>query len=166
VQEDFNVGAALIPNLDSIEDFRVLTGNFSAPYGNYSGGQVVVSTKTGTNALHGSGFEFLRNTNLDARNFFSAARARYDQNQFGGTLGGPIKKNQAFFFTDYQGTRITQGIETGLISVPSLEERAGNLSGIAKSLTGAVNGQSWANRLSQSLGYPAPEPVRRRLYYG
>ena len=160
VEEDFNMGAALIPNLDSIEDFRVLTGNFDAQYGNYSGGQIVVTTKSGTNNLHGSGFDFLRNTNLDARNFFSAGRARYDENQFGGTLGGPIKKDHSFFFGDYQGTRITQGIETGLISVPSLDERAGDLSGIAGSLTGNVNGQSWANRLSQSLGYPvsAGEP--------
>jgi hypothetical protein len=154
VEEDFNMGVALIPNLDSIEDFRVLTGNFDAQYGNYSGGQVVVTTKTGTNDLHGSGFEFLRNTNLDARNFFSAGRARYDENQFGATLGGRIKRDRSFFFTDYQGTRINQGIETGLISVPSLPERAGDLSGIANSLTGDVNGQAWANRLSQSLGYP------------
>ena len=160
VEEDFNMGAALIPNLDSIEDFRVLTGNFDAQYGNYSGGQVVVTTKAGTNDLHGSGFDFLRNTNLDARNYFSADRAQYDENQFGATLGGPIKKDRSFFFADYQGTRITQGIETGLISVPSLDERAGNLLGIAGSLTGNVNGQSWANRLSQSLGYPvsAGEP--------
>jgi hypothetical protein len=160
VEEDFNMGAALIPNLDAIQDFRVLTGNFDAQYGNYSGGQVVVSTKTGTNDLHGSSFEFLRNTSLDARNFFAADRARYEENQFGGTLGGPLKKNQVFFFADYQGTRINQGIETGLISVPSQEERAGNLSGIAASLIGDVNGQSWANRLSQTLGYPvsAAEP--------
>ena len=153
VEEDFNMGTALVPNLDSIEDFRVLTGNFDAQYGNYSGGQVVVSTKSGTNDLHGSGFEFLRNTNLDARNYFSAGRARYDQNQFGGTLGGAIKRDKAFFFADYQGTRLTQGIETGLISVPSLDERQGNLSGVANSLTGNVNGQAWADLLSQSLGY-------------
>ena len=161
VEEDFNMGAALIPNLDSIEDFRVLTGNFDAQYGNYSGGQVVVSTKSGTNDLHGSGFEFLRNTDLDARNpFDSPDRAKYDQNQFGGTLGGALKRDQTFFFADYQGTRINQGVETGLISVPSLDERAGDLTGIAGLLKGNVNGESWADRLSQSLGYPvsAGEP--------
>ncbi len=160
VEEDFNMGAALIPNLDSIQDFRVLTGNFDAQYGNYSGGQVLVSTKTGTNDLHGSGFEFLRNTDFDARNFLSPDRARYDQNQFGGTLGGAIKRDKAFFFADYQGTRLQQGIETGLISVPSLAEREGDLSGMAGSLGGNVNGQAWANLLSQSVGYPvtAGEP--------
>ena len=97
VEEDFNMGAALIPNLDSIEDFRVLTGNFDAQYGNYSGGQVVVTTKAGTNDLHGSGFDFLRNTNLDARNYFSADRARYDQNQFGAHFRRPHQKRPVVF---------------------------------------------------------------------
>ena len=154
VEEDFSMGTALIPNLDSLQEFRVLTSNFDAEYGNYSGGQIVVTTKSGTNELHGSGFDFLRNTNLDARNYFSSDRARYDQSQFGGTFGGPIKKEKSFFFIDYQGTRMTEGVETGLISVPAIPERTGDLSGIASSLTGAVNGQSWANLLSQRLGYP------------
>jgi len=154
VEEDFSMGTALIPNLDSIQEFRVLTSNFDAEYGNYSGGQIVVTTKSGTNEFHGSGFDFLRNTNLDARNYFDLDRARYDQSQFGGTFGGPIKKEKSFFFIDYQGTRMTEGVETGLISVPAIPERAGDLSGIANSLTGAVNGQSWANSLSHNLGYP------------
>jgi hypothetical protein len=153
VEEDFSMGTALIPNLDSIQEFRVLTSNFDAEYGNYGGGQIVVTTKSGTNEFHGSGFDFLRNTNLDARNYFSSDRARYDQSQFGGTFGGPIKKEKSFFFTDYQGTRITEGVETGLISVPTNNERAGDLSDVASSLTGAVNGQYWANLLSQNLGY-------------
>jgi len=154
VEEDFSMGTALIPNLDSIQEFRLLTSNFDAEYGNYSGGQIVVTTKSGTNQFHGSGFDFLRNTNLDARNYFSSDRARYDQKQFGGTFGGPFKKEKSFFFVDYQGTRMTQGVETGLISVPAIPERTGDLSGIASLLTGAVNGQSWANALSQKLGYP------------
>ena len=154
VEEDFSMGTALVPNLDSIQEFRVLTSNFDAEYGNYSGGQIVVTTKSGTNEFHGSGFDFLRNTNLDARNYFSPDRARYDQSQFGGTFGGPIKREKSFFFIDYQGTRMTEGMETGLISVPALPERTGDLSSIASSLTGAVNGQSWANSLSESLGYP------------
>jgi hypothetical protein len=153
VQEDFNMGSALIPNLDSIQDFRVLTTNYDAEYGNYSGGQIVVTTKSGTNALHGSGFDFLRNTALDARNYFSSGRARYDQNQFGGTLGGPLKNTAAFFFADYQGTRMTQGVETGLIAVPSAADRRGDLTDVAGSLHGTVNGQFWANLLAQNLGY-------------
>jgi len=154
VEEDFSMGTALVPNLDSIQEFRVLTSNFDAEYGNYSGGQIVVTTKSGTNEFHGSGFDFWRNTNLDARNYFSPDRARYDQNQFGGTFGGPIRREKSFFFMDYQGTRMTEGVETGLISVPAIPERRGDLSGIANLLTGVVNGQSWAGSLSQNLGYP------------
>jgi hypothetical protein len=152
-QEDFKMGAAIVPNLDSIREFRVLTSNFDAEYGNFSGGQVLVTTKSGTNELHGSAFEFLRNTDLDARNYFAADRAMYDRNQFGATVGGPIRKDKVFFFADYQGTRMTQGVDTGLISVPSLQNRTGNFSDIASTLTGSVNGQYWADLLSEKLGY-------------
>ena len=152
-QEDFNMGAAIVPNLDSIQDLRVLTGNFNAEYGNFSGGQILVSTRSGANELHGSVFEYLRNTALDARNYFAPDRAEYLRNQFGGTFGGAIRKDKLFYFADYQGTRMTQGVDTGLISVPSLQDRAGDFSDIARSLTGNVNGQYWASQLSQKLGY-------------
>src|SRR3984885_12143790 len=153
VEEGKNNGAAIIPNLDSISEFRIITNNFDAEYGNYSGGQINVVTKSGTNELHGDVFEFLRNTDLDARNYFSPTRGAFDQNQFGGTIGGPIRKNKVFFFADYQGTRSTQGIDTGQIPVPSLQDRTGNLSDVASSLTGTVSGPYWANQLSQKLGY-------------
>ena len=122
-------------------------------YGNFSGGQVLVVTKSGANQFHGSGFEFLRNTALDSRSYFSASRAQYDRNQYGGTVGGPVVRDKVFFFADYQGTQMAQGIETGLISVPSLADRSGNLADVANSLTGNVNGQYWAGVLSQKLGY-------------
>jgi hypothetical protein len=153
VVERFTMGAAIIPNLDSIAEFRILTGNFDAEYGNYSGGRISVVTKSGSNQFHGTGFEFLRNTDLDARNFFSPERAVYQQHQFGGLFGGPIVKNRVFFFSDYQATRQKQGVDTGLVQVPSLQERAGNFSGIADQLTGTVSGQYWANLLSGKLGY-------------
>lgn len=153
VQEDFNMGAAVVPNLDSIQEFRVLTNNFNPEFGNFSGGQVLVTTKSGTNEWHGSAFDFLRNTSLDARNYFATDRANYDRNQFGGTLGGPIRREKAFFFADYQGTRMTEGIETGLISVPSTRNRAGDFSDNAGVLSGTVNGQYWADLLTQKLGY-------------
>jgi Carboxypeptidase regulatory-like domain len=153
VEEGFNMGTAIVPNLDSIEEFRLLTGNFDAQYGNYSGGQVLVTTKSGTNEWHGSGFEFLRNTALDARNYLASERATYERNQYGGTVGGPVVRDKVYFFADYQGTRMTQGVETGLISVPSLQDRSGDFADVASSLTGAVNGQYWANLLSQKLGY-------------
>ncbi|HTA47664.1 MAG TPA: carboxypeptidase regulatory-like domain-containing protein [Bryobacteraceae bacterium] len=153
VKELMNGGTSIVPNLDSIAEFRVLTNNFDAEYGNYSGGIVNVITKSGDNKLHGSAFEFLRNTLLDARNFFSPDRSFYRQNQFGGTVGGPIRKNQVFFFGDYQGTRTNQGIDTGLIAVPTLAERSGDMSGIASQLTGTVNGPYLVNLLTQKLGY-------------
>ena len=153
VKELMNGGTAIVPNLDSIAEFRVLTNNFDAEYGNYSGGIINVVTKSGSNQLHGSGFEFLRNTDLDARNFFSPERGFFRQNQFGGTVGGPIKKNKVFFFADYQGTRNSQGLDTGLIGVPTLAERAGNFSDAAGTLTGSVGGPYLADLLSKKLNY-------------
>ena len=152
-EEDVNAGTAIIPNLDSIAEFRILTSNFDAEYGGYTGGHINVITKSGTNSFHGNIFEFFRNTDLDARNYFSTSRGTFDQNQFGGTLGGPIVRNKVFFFADYQGTRLTQGIDTGIIPVPSMQDRSGNLSDITSALTGVVTGQSWANTLSKELGY-------------
>jgi hypothetical protein len=154
VQEHMNGGTSVVPNLDSIEEFRVLTNNFDPQYGNYNGGIVNVITKSGSDVFHGGAFEFFRNTALDARNYFSPERAAFNQNQPGGTLGGPLKKGTLFFFADYQATRTTQGIETGLIPVPSLAERSGNFAGLADRLTGSVNGQYWANLLAQKLGHP------------
>ena len=153
VEEDVNMGTSIIPNLDSIAEFRILTSNFDSEYGNYSGGQILVITKSGVNQFHGGLFEYLRNTDLDARNFFSSDRAKFQQNQFGATLGGPIRKNKAFFFADYQGTRLVQGIDTGLINVPSLANRTGNLSDASNALSGSVSGAAWARQLSGRLGY-------------
>jgi hypothetical protein len=165
-EEDVNMGTAIIPNLDSIAEFRILTSNFDAEYGEFSGGQINVVTKSGTNAFHGDLFEFLRNTDLDARNYFSPTRGTFIQNQFGGTFGGPIRRSKVFFFSDYQGTRQRQGVDTGLIPVPSLQDRSGNLSDLAGlfSSTQTVNGQSisvpttvsgpvWAQTLSQQFRY-------------
>ena len=153
VQEGANMGTAIIPNLDSIAEFRILTNNFDAEYGNYSGGQINAITKSGTNSYHGDVFDFLRNTDLDARNFYSPTRGKFIQNQFGGTAGGPILRDKLFFFGDYQGTRQILGQDTGNIQVPSLSERTGNLSDIASQLTGVVNGSYWASQLAQKLGY-------------
>ena len=153
VVERFTMGAAIIPNLDSIAEFRVLTGNFDAQYGNYAGGRINVITKSGTNAFHGSAFEFLRNTDFDARNFFSPERAVYQQNQAGAGFGGPILKNRLFFYADYQATLLTEGADTGLITVPSLLNRTGNFSDATSQLTGTVSGPYWANQLSGKLGY-------------
>ncbi|HVN80892.1 MAG TPA: carboxypeptidase regulatory-like domain-containing protein [Terriglobia bacterium] len=153
VQEAMQNGASVIPNLDSIAEFRILTNNFDAEYGHYSGGVVNVVTKSGTNKFHGDAFEFLRNTNLDARNYYSLERNDFRQNQFGGTFGGPIVHDRLFFFTDYQGTRQTLG-GAGFTPVPSAADREGNLADQSSFLTGTVTGTAFANTLSQSLGYP------------
>jgi hypothetical protein len=166
-EEDVNAGTAIVPNLDSIAEFRVVTSSFDAEYGEFSGGQIGVVTKSGGNEVHGSAFEFLRNTDLDARNYFSPARGTFLQNQFGGTLGGPIRRNRIFFFADYQGTRQTQGIDTGEISVPSDADRMGDLSDQAslfdplENVNGQpiyvpnlVSGPYFAGLLTQELGYP------------
>jgi len=160
VKELMNGGTSIVPDLDSIAEFRILTNNFDAEYGNYSGGIVNVVTKSGANQIHGSGFDFLRNTALDARNFFSPERSFYRQNQFGGTLGGPIRKNRVFFFGDYQGTRQSQGVDTGLFPVPSLADRDGNLADLSGALNGTVGGPYLASLLSKQLQYPvsANEP--------
>lgn len=154
VQEGAFMATAVLPNLDSLAEFRILTSNFDAEYGNYSGGQVNAITKSGTNQYHGDLFDFLRNTDLDARNFFSPGRAKFIQNQFGGTIGGPILHDKLFFFGDYQDTRQFLGLDTGNIAVPSPADRSGNLADIADQLTGVVNGGYWASILSQRLGYP------------
>jgi hypothetical protein len=151
VEEDVNMGTSIVPNLDSIDSFRVLTSNFDAEYGNSSGGQILVTTKSGSPQLHGSAFEFLRNTALDARNYFSQERAVYRQNQFGGTLGGaPFHSKSLSLFADYQGTRLTEGIDTGNIAVPSVAQRGGDFS--QTPLTGGVSGPYWAWLLSTRLG--------------
>ena len=152
VQEGIGQQAGIIPNLDSIEEFRILTSNTDAEYGNYSGGLINVVTKSGGNVFHGSGFEFLRNTDLDAKNYFSTQRSVFQQNQYGGTLGGPIKHNKLFFFADYQGQHTKQGQDTGVVAVPSLENRAGNFSD-SPTFTGKVNGPYLAQSLTNLLGY-------------
>lgn len=152
VEEDFNNIASVVPNLDSIAEFRVLTSNFDAEYGNFSGGQVLVTTKAGTNDLHGSAFEFFRNTNFDSTNYLARERAAYDRNQFGGTLGGHILRDRLFYFGDYQGTKMTQGVETGQIAVPSSANRTGDLGDQTAQLTGKVSGDYLAALLSQRLG--------------
>jgi Carboxypeptidase regulatory-like domain len=143
VQEHMNGGTSIVANLDSIDEFRVLTNNFDPEYGNYNGGMVTVITKSGSDSFHGNAFEFFRNTALDARGYFDLNRPVFRQNQFGGTLGGPLKYGKVYFFADYQGTRTKEGVETGEISVPSLEDRAGNLSDQAASfVTTEVNGNT------------------------
>jgi len=159
VQEFAFSGAGMIPNLDSIAEFRIVTNNFDAEYGNYAGGQINVITKSGANKFHGSAFEFLRNRSFDARNYFSQLRDDHKQNEFGGTFGGPIVHDKLFFFADYQGNRVIigQSGSTGTFVVPTAAERNGDFSALAASMTGTVQGPVWAQDLSQTLGYAVTE---------
>jgi hypothetical protein len=154
VQEDVNMGVAVVPTLDSISDLEVLTSAFDAKLGNQSGGQISVTTRSGGDRLHGSAYDYFRNTALDARNYFSLTRAPFHQQMFGGTVGGPVPRvSKLFFFADYQGTRQTQGVDTGLIAVPTMADRGGNLADQSGALTGSVSGPYFAQLLSGKLGY-------------
>ena len=116
------------PSPDSIEEFRVLTNTFDAEFGRNSGAVVNVVTKSGSNTFHGDVYEFLRNNVLNARGFFDASVPDFKQNQFGGTLGGPVRKDQTFFFASYEGRRIRQGDTSPAFPVPSVAERGGDFS--------------------------------------
>lgn len=118
-------GLGTIPSIDAIQEFKVLTYNYSAEWGTRAGPTVLVTTKQGTNQWHGSLFEFFRNTKLDARSYFAATREQFNLNQYGGSFGGPIRKDKTFFFIDYQGKNQRHGIPfTGL--VPTAQMQLGN----------------------------------------
>src|ERR1700731_3906379 len=122
-------GIAILPSIDAIQEFKVLTYNYSAEYGTRAGPTVLVTTKSGSNQIHGSLFEFFRNTSLDARSFFAASTEKFNLNQFGGSLGGPIRKDKTFFFIDYQAKMLRQGKTFFGGFVPTAAMRAGDFTG-------------------------------------
>jgi Carboxypeptidase regulatory-like domain len=146
VNETKNMGAGLIPNADSIAEFRLLTNSFSAEYGKFTGSVMNTVTKSGTNRFHGTLFEFYRNQGLDATDYMSGTKAELKQHQFGGVLGGPIWKDKIFFFTDFQQTRQVAGVSTGPMSVLSNDERKGIFPDDV--LNSAVQGTAWAQTLT------------------
>jgi hypothetical protein len=168
---------AIEPSPDSIEEFRVITNSFDAEYGRNSGAVVNVVTKSGTNAVHGSFYEFFRNDVLNAHpfTFFQAPKPEFRQNQFGGTIGGPIRKDKTFFFGSYEGRRIVQGIVSQPISVPTAAEvNNGDFSatgvangvldptgvpGFAGSLSDATVANILQSRCGPSLSAPASAAV-------
>ena len=128
------IGTIIIkPSVDALAEFKVTTNGYSAEFSRTAGGVIEMLTKSGTDNFHGSLYEFFRNQNVDAKNFFvgPGRNPDYKQNQFGGSIGGPIRKGKTFFFADYEGTRLLQGI-TYTSSVPTLAMRQGNFSGVAK----------------------------------
>ena len=133
--DSVNGGFALRTPVDAISEFRILSLNAPAEYGQTSGATTTVITKSGGNNLHGDVYEFLRNNALDARNFFAATTEPLHLNQFGATLGGAIRRNKAFFFVYYEGQRNSQG-ETQAAVVPTAAERTGDFSGLTDLSTG------------------------------
>ncbi len=120
-------GIGVFSSIDDIQEFKVLTYTYSAEYGTRAGPTVLVTTKSGTNELHGSLFEFVRNTDLDAKSYFATSAEKFNLNQFGGSVGGPIRRNKTFFFVDGEQKYQRHGIAfTGL--VPSLAMRSGDFS--------------------------------------
>ncbi len=116
----FTGGFSIQPSPDAVQEFKVQTQSFSAVFGKNGGSTINLTTKQGTNQFHGSAFEFLRNNNLDARNFFSPTRPSYQRNQFGGYVGGPIRKNKTFFFGGYMAKspfRWTEHVLVGFFPV-------------------------------------------------
>lgn len=121
---------AINPPVDAIREFEILTSNYDASFGRSGGAQVNVALKSGGNAFHGTAYEFFRNAALDARNFFALpgeTAPRYQRNQFGFSIGGPVLRNRTFFFADYEGRRVREGI-TQATNVPTELERAGDFS--------------------------------------
>ena len=126
-------GVVYNPNPDSIQEFKVLTSNFTAEYGRNAGGIITEVTKSGTNAFHGSAYDFIRNTAFDANNFFSnldgQPRQTLHRNQYGGTFGGPIKKDKLFFFLAYQKQDLSEASVSNQVTLPTAAELQGNFSG-------------------------------------
>jgi hypothetical protein len=156
VSEGRNLGAGLVPNLDSVEEFRLITNSFDAEYGKFSGAVMNAITKSGTNGFHGDVFEFLRNDKLDAKNYFFGGKSELRRNQFGYAAGGPIWKNKIFWFSDYQGTREVSGAEASA-NVLSDDQRQGIFD--PSTLTGAVDASYWAQVLDQRMGNPVGTTV-------
>lgn len=160
---NFELGGTLVqPNVDAIQEFSVAAGNMSPEYG-HTPNMINASLKSGSNAFHGSLFEFLRNDKLDARNFFLNDVVPLKRNQFGFTLGGPVQRDKIFFFTDYQSTRTRQGTSFNYV-VPSLAERQGDFSELlpGKRIIDPFSGQQFpgniipASRISSQARFFSP----------
>jgi Carboxypeptidase regulatory-like domain/TonB-dependent Receptor Plug Domain len=144
-------GPAIQPSPDAIEEFRVLTNTFDAEYGRNSGSIVNVVTKSGTNNIHGDVYEFFRNSVLNTKGFFDPSVPDYQQNQFGATLGGPIKKDKTFVFGSYEGNRLKQGISSGQVFLPTPGEANGDFSADGP-FQGVVTDQTFASTLYSRPG--------------
>jgi hypothetical protein len=153
------------PTPDAIEEFRVISNTFDAEYGRNSGAVVNVVTKSGTNQWHGDLYEYFRNTILNAQGYFNTVKPQENQNQFGGTFGGPIVKDRTFFFVSYEGRRVRQGISGQTVIVPTPAERSGDFSAgmpfgnviSDQTVADALNGRPGCTQAIQNQGGSVPE---------
>ncbi len=144
------------PNPDSVAEFKILTNNYTAEYGRTSGGIVNQVIKSGTNSVHGSAFEFFRNTALDASDYFLGSVPVLRRNLFGGTIGFPIKKDKVFFFASYQGTRRSEGQNPGPLPVLSQVERTGDFSELYTGVINPITGYDTGQLFDPTTGGSAP----------
>jgi hypothetical protein len=135
-----------MPNPDALQEFTIQSSNYSAEFGG-AGALVQLSTRSGSNQIHGTAFEFLRNTELDARNFFNIKRPPYKQNQFGGTAGGPIRKDKTFFFFSAQDTERRSSPNPVSITTPTALERSGNFSAIPGVILDPTTGKPFPGKI-------------------
>ena len=133
------------PNPDAVQEFNLQASNFTAEYGNAAGGIVNIVTRSGTNVIRGSVFEFFRDGSLNARNFFAPTKDTLKRNQFGGSAGGPIVKDRLFYFGTYQGTRIRSEAAGRVAFVPTAAERGGDFSSLSVQLVDPVTRQPFVN---------------------
>jgi hypothetical protein len=147
--EPQNAYINITPPLEAIQEFKVQTNNPTAEFGVFGGAAVNLSIRSGTNQLHGSAFDYIRDASLNARTFFAATKAPYSSNQPGGTLGGPIMKNRAFFFGDYQGLHLDAG-RTQILTVPTALMRTGNFSEVANQIYDPLTGVPFAGNIIPS----------------
>jgi hypothetical protein len=166
--EDWLQTVVLFPSVEALDEFKLQTSTYSAEFGRSLGGVVNLQIKSGTNDIHGSGFEFLRNDAMDANNFFNnragRAKPKFSQNMFGGTAGGPVMKDRTFFFFDYQGQRTNQG-QTYLSTVPSAKMRNGDFSEINRVIYDPVTHLPFpGNVIPQDRWDPAAKNILQQLY--
>ena len=140
------------PTPDAIEEFRVISNTFDAEYGRNSGAVVNVVTKSGTNQWHGNVYEYFRNKVLNAQGYFNTIKPQFNQNQFGGTFGGPLRKDRTFFFTSYEGRRVRQGQSGDIVAVPTSNERLGIFDQSSSVFSGAISDQFVADTLNGRPG--------------
>ncbi|MFB3829633.1 MAG: carboxypeptidase regulatory-like domain-containing protein [Bryobacteraceae bacterium] len=137
--------SGVMPNPDAVQEFSIQKSNFSAEYANATGAVVNVVTKSGTNQFHGAAFEFVRNAQFNARNFFAARRDSLKRNQFGATLGGPVRKDKLFFFFAYQGTRLRSDPQLSRQFLPTGAMRRGDFSALGRAIKDPITGANFPN---------------------